>query len=51
MKKYGMFLKNEKDLIHITNQNSIKQATKFFAEVKKMPILEFNKIFIVIFLF
>jgi len=47
MKKYGMFLKNGKDLIHITHQGDIHQAKQYFAGVKQMPVEEFNKIFIV----
>jgi len=47
MKKYGMFIQNGKDLIHITSQNTLKEAKQYFADVKQMPIEEFNKIFIV----
>ena len=47
MKKYGMFLRKGKDIVHITQQKSIKEAIKYFAEVKKMLVEEFNKIFIV----
>ena len=47
MKKYGMFWKNEKDLIHITHQNTLKEAKQYFAKIKQMPVEEFNKIFIV----
>tara|TARA_R100000030_G_C3173858_1_gene104017 strand:- start:325 stop:495 length:171 start_codon:yes stop_codon:yes gene_type:complete len=45
--KYGMYLKNGYDLIHLTQQQTKEQAVKFFASIKKMPILDFNKIFIV----
>ena len=45
--KYGMYLKNGRDLIHLTQQENIEQAIKFFADVKKMPTADFNKIFIV----
>ena len=47
MKKYGMYLKNGKDLIHLTQQETSDKAKQYFAEVKKMPLKEFNKIFIV----
>ena len=47
MNKYGMYLKNGIDVIHLTQQETIKQAKQFFAGVKKMPLKEFNKIFIV----
>ncbi len=47
MIKYGMYLKNEIDLIHLTQQETIKKAKQYFAEVKRMPLKEFNKIFIV----
>ena len=47
MNRYGMYLKNGRDLIHLTQQETIKQAKQYFAEVKKMPLEEFNKIFIV----
>jgi len=47
MKKYGMFIQNGKDLIHLTHQNTIKEAKQYFADIKQMPIDKFNKIFIV----
>ena len=47
MIRYGMYLKNGRDLIHLTQQQTKKQAIEFFADVKKMPVIEFNKIFIV----
>ena len=47
MKKYGMFLRKGKDIVHITQQKSIKEAIKYFAEVKKMLVEEFKKIFVV----
>ena len=47
MNRYGMFLKNGKDLIHLTHQETQKQAIKYFAAIKQMPVKEFNKIFIV----
>ena len=48
MIKYGMFLKNGKDLIHITHQNTLKEATQYFADTKQMSVEEFKKIFIII---
>ena len=47
MNKYGMYIKNGVDLIHLTQQETIELAKQYFAEVKKMPLKEFNKIFIV----
>ena len=47
MNRYGMYLKNGKDLIHLTQQETTEKAKQYFAEVKKIPIEEFNKIFIV----
>ena len=47
MIRYGMYLKNGKDLIHLTQQETSDKAKQYFAEVKKMPLEEFNKIFIV----
>ena len=47
MKKYGMYLKNGKDLIHLIHQQSKEQATQYFVKTKRLPIKEFNKIFTV----
>ena len=47
MNRYGMYLKNGKDLIHLTQQETIEKAKQYFAKVKQMPLKEFNKIFIV----
>jgi hypothetical protein len=47
MTKYGMFFKNGKDLINLTRQETKDNAIKFFAEVKKLPIEKFNKIYTV----
>tara|TARA_B100000424_G_scaffold106598_1_gene80227 strand:+ start:302 stop:472 length:171 start_codon:yes stop_codon:yes gene_type:complete len=47
MKRYGMQVKNGKDIIHLTQQETIELAKQYFAKVKKMPLKEFNKIFIV----
>jgi len=47
MIRYGMYLKNGIDLIHLTQQETIEKAKQYFAKVKQMPLKEFNKIFIV----
>ena len=47
LKRYGMYLKKGKDLIHLTQQETKEQATTFFANIKKISIKEFNKIFII----
>ena len=47
MIKYGMCLKSGLDIIHLTEQKTIKEAKQYFAKVKKMPLKEFNKLFIV----
>ena len=47
LKRYGMYLKKGKDLIHLTQQETKEQAITFFANIKKIPIKEFNKIFII----
>ena len=47
MNRYGMYLKKGIDLIHLTQQETTEKAKQYFAEVKKMPLEEFNKIFIV----
>ncbi len=48
MINYAMALKNGKDIIHKTQQPTHKQAVKYFAAIKQMPVEDFNKIFIVI---
>ena len=47
MNRYGMYLKNGKDLIHLTQQQDKEKAKQYFAEIKKIPIKKFNKIFII----
>jgi len=47
MIRYGMYLKNGVDLIHLTQQENTKKAIQFFADVKQMPIKKFSKIFTV----
>jgi len=42
MNRYGMYLKNGKDLIHLTQQENTEQAIKFFTDIKKLSIVEFN---------
>ena len=36
MNRYGMYLKNGKDLIHLTQQENTEQAIKFFTDIKKL---------------
>jgi len=48
MKKYGMFFKNGKDIIHVTRQKTTKQALNYFIKLKQLPIIEFKKIFTVV---
>ena len=47
MNRYGMYLTNGRDLIHSTQQLDKEKAKRYFAEEKKMPLKEFNKIFTV----
>ena len=48
MRKYGMFLKNGKDIIHLTHQKTLESAVEYFSKLKRLPLLEFKKIFLVI---
>ena len=48
MSRYGMYHKNGRDLIHITYQETLEQATEYFLQLKKLPKEEFDKIFIVL---
>ena len=48
MAEYAMVLKNGKDIIHKSNQQTLKEAVKYFAKIKQMPIKDFKEIFIVI---
>ena len=48
MRKYGMFLKNGKDIIHLTHQKTLESAVEYFSKLKQLPLLEFKKIFLVI---
>ncbi len=47
MAEYAMVIKNGKDIIHKTNQQTLKEAKQYFADIKQMPIKEFSKIFTV----
>ena len=47
LNRYGMYLKNGEDLIHLTQEETIDKAKQYFAKVKQMPLEEFNKIFTV----
>tara|TARA_R110002020_G_scaffold22802_1_gene76606 strand:- start:19 stop:174 length:156 start_codon:yes stop_codon:yes gene_type:complete len=47
MTEYAMAIKNGKDIIHKTSQQTLEKAVKYFAEIKQMPVEEFKKIFIV----
>ena len=47
MTEYAMVIKNGKDIIYKTNQQTLEEAKQYFADIKQMPIKEFNKIFIV----
>jgi hypothetical protein len=40
---YAMAFKNGKDILHKTQQSTLKQATEYFAEVKQMPIKDLKK--------
>ena len=47
MNRYGMYLKNGKDIVHLVQEETIDKAKQYFAKVKQMPLKEFSKIFIV----
>ena len=47
MKQYGMSLKSGKDLIMLTRQDTYELALEYFSKIKRLPLKEFNKIFIV----
>ena len=47
LNRYGMYLKNGEDLIHLTQEDTIDKAKQYFAKVKQMPLKKFNKIFTV----
>ena len=47
MKQFGMSLINGKDIIMLTRAENHKSAVIYFSSIKKLPLKEFNKIFIV----
>ena len=47
MKQFRMSIKSGKDTIMLTRAEDHKSAVKYFSDVKKLPLKEFNKIFIV----
>ena len=47
MNRYGMYLKNGKDLIHLAQEETINKAKQHFAKVKQMSKEDFNELFIV----
>ena len=48
MKQFRMSLINGKDIIMLTRTEDHKSAVIYFSSIKKLPLKEFNKIFIVI---
>ena len=48
MTEYAMALKKGKDIIHKTNQETYKQALKYFTGIKQLSVEKFNELFIVI---
>ena len=47
MKQFGMSIKSGKDIIMLTRAENHKSAVIYFSSIKKLPIKEFNKIYIV----
>ena len=47
MKQFGMSIKSGKDLIMLTRAEDHNSAVIYFSNVYKLPLKEFNKIFIV----
>jgi hypothetical protein len=47
MAEYAMSLKEGNGLVFKTKSNSLEEATNYFAKLKQMQKVEFNKIFIV----
>ena len=47
MTTYAMAIKNGNGLVFKTDANSLEEATNYFAKLKRMQKIEFNKIFIV----
>ena len=48
MIEYAMAIKNGKDIIHKTKQQTLEEAKQYFADIKQMPVEDFKKIFIVL---
>ena len=48
MTEYAMALKNGKDIIHKTNQQTLEEAKKYFAKLKNLSLEKFNELFIVL---
>tara|TARA_R110000782_G_scaffold71563_2_gene143531 strand:+ start:723 stop:890 length:168 start_codon:yes stop_codon:yes gene_type:complete len=48
MKKYGMFFKDGKEIIHVTYQETLERAVDYFIEVKQMSAEDFKRVFIVV---
>ena len=47
MKQFGMLTKRGKDVIMSVRTEDHKSAVIYFSNIKKLPLKEFNKIFIV----
>jgi hypothetical protein len=47
MKQFGMTTKPGKDLIMLTRAENHKSAINYFSSIKRLPLKEFNKIFVV----
>ena len=47
MKQFGMTTKTGKDLIMLTRAEDYKSAVNYFSNIKRLPIKEFKKIFVV----
>ena len=47
MIRYGMYLKNGKDLIHLTQQQDKEKAKQYFADLKQLSEEKLTEIFLV----
>ena len=47
MNKYGLFTKTSYELIIMTHKDNIKQAKKYFADLKQLSKEKLNEIFLV----
>ena len=47
MRQFGMTTKTGKDLIMLTRQDTYELALEYFSEIKRLPVEEFNKIFVI----